>query len=149
MGCTKLVPHRIDTGDTRPIKQALRRVPVHLQAEFDKHLQDMLERGVVNPSSSPWPAPVVLVRKKDRSIRYCADYRRLSENTVSDAYPLPTIDETLELLAGAQWELTNRDAPRVSLQNYDKERAFQIPGRGVWFEKFSKQLPASHAPGFG
>ena len=53
LGCTKLVQHRIDTGDTRPIKRALRRVLVHLQAEFDEHLQDMLERGIVYPSSSP------------------------------------------------------------------------------------------------
>lgn len=78
LGCTKLVQHKIDIGDTRPIKQALRWVPVHLQEEFDKHLQDVLERGIVSPSISPWAAPVVLVRKKDGSIRLCADYRRLN-----------------------------------------------------------------------
>lgn len=89
LACTKLVQHRFDTGDNRPIKQALRWVPVHLQAEFDKHVQDMLERGIVNPSSSLWAAPVVFVRNKDGSIRFCADYRRLNENTVKDVYPLP------------------------------------------------------------
>jgi hypothetical protein len=59
LGCTKLVQHRIDTGDTRPVKQALRWVHVHLEAEFDKHLQDMVDGGIVNPSSSPCAAPVV------------------------------------------------------------------------------------------
>ena len=66
----------------------------------------MFDAGVVSPGQSPWASPVVLVRKKDGSIRFCIDYRRLNATTKFDAYPLPRVDETFETLAGAQWFTT-------------------------------------------
>lgn len=63
----------------------------------------MLEARVIEPGSSPWALPVVLVRKKDGSISFCNDYRKLNAVTRFDAFPLPRIDETLESLTGARF----------------------------------------------
>ena len=63
----------------------------------------MLDHGVIEPSESPWALPVVLVRKKDGSLRYCIDYRKLNNITRKDSYPLPRIDESLDSLAEMQY----------------------------------------------
>lgn len=103
LGRTDIIRHKIDTGTTRPVKIPTRRVHTHLTKEIDKHLEDMLERGVIEPSNSPWPAPVVLVKKKDGKYRFCIDYRKLKSNTINDAYPLPWIDESLDQLSVSSW----------------------------------------------
>ena len=66
----------------------------------------MLSKGIIQPSSSPWASPVVLVRKKDGSTRFCIDYRKVNAVTRKDAYPLPRVDDTLDTLAGAKWFTT-------------------------------------------
>ena len=68
-----------------------------------KLLDDMLRKEIVTPSQSPWASPVVLVRKKDGSTRFCVDYRKVNAVTRKDAYPLPRIDTTLDTLAGSKW----------------------------------------------
>ena len=102
LGRTGIVQHRIDTGDHPPIKQAPRRIPMHQQGTVRQHVDDMLQHGLVQPSISPWAAPIVLVKKNDGSTRFCVDYRKLNDVTRKDAYPLPRIDETLDALDGAK-----------------------------------------------
>ena len=66
-------------------------------------LTDMENRGIIQPSKSPWASRVVLVQKKDNTLRFCVDYRKVNELTRKDAYPLPRLDDTLETLSGSKW----------------------------------------------
>ncbi len=103
LGRTSKFFHRIDTGSSAPIKQHARRTPIYQRQEVQQQISDMLEQGVIQPSLSPWASPVVLVKKKDGSLRFCIDYRRLNQVTKKDAYPLPRIDDSLDSLAGSCW----------------------------------------------
>ena len=103
LGATELVTHVIDNGDSPPIKQAARHIPFTLRQTVEEMVEKMLKQGVVKPSHSPWSSPVVLVEKKDGSKRFCVDYRRLNSVTKMDVFPLPRIDDTLDLLAGCQF----------------------------------------------
>ena len=64
---------------------------------------DMLQKDVIQPSSSPWSSGIVMVQKKDGTKRFCIDYRKLNDVTKKDAYLLPRIDDSLAQLAGAKW----------------------------------------------
>ena len=91
----------------------------------------MLEQGVVKPSRSPWSSPIVTVKKKDGSWRFCVDYRKLNSVTHQGAYPLPRIDATLDSLAGATYFTTLDLASgywQVEVEEQDKEKtAFSTP----------------------
>lgn len=103
LGHTCRVQHEIHTGNASPIRQQARRIPSGLREEARKLVQEMLKRDIIQPSSSPWSSPIVLVRKKDGSLRFCVDYRKVNAVTKKDAYPLPRVDETLDTLSGSQW----------------------------------------------
>ena len=103
MGHTKMTKHKIvlKNLDTPPFKEHFHRIPPPQVDEVREHLKLMFDAGVVWPSNSPWCNAVVLVRKKDRSLHFCIDFRRLNALTVKDSHPLPHICETLESLTGA------------------------------------------------
>ena len=103
LGRTDKLQHAITTETKHPIRSPARRMPVVHKEEVQQLIQDMLARNVIQPSTSPWSSPVVIVRKKDGSARFCVDYRRLNSVTRKDAYPLPRIDDTLDTLSGSQW----------------------------------------------
>ena len=98
LGCTDLVQHKIDCGDHPPIKQHFRRVPFVYREKISSMIDLMLSQGIIRPSTSPWASPVVLVPKKDGQLRFCVDYRRLNAVTKKDQYPLPRIDDILDML---------------------------------------------------
>ena len=106
LGQTNVTYHQIDTGDAAPIKQAPRRLPIHRRKEVEHLINEMQEQGVIQPSQSPWAFPIMLVQKKDGSIRFCVDYRKINKITRKDSYPLPRVDDLLDLLEGAQWVST-------------------------------------------
>ena len=97
-GETNLVEMQIDTGDARPCRQRLRRMPFAVRQEVSKQLRSMQSSGVIQPSDSPWSSPVVMVRKKDGTHRFCVDYRELNSLTRQDSFPLPRIDDLLDQL---------------------------------------------------
>ena len=89
------VEHKIHTGDSAPIRQLPRRVPFAVRGEITRMVQEMLKDGVIQESASPWASPVVLVNKKDGTLRFCVDYRRLNAVTHKDTFPLPRIDDLI------------------------------------------------------
>ena len=135
LGRTDTVKHKINTGDSAPIKQHPRRIPVHKQAVADKEIEKMLRSGVITPSQSPWASPIVLVRKKDGSIRFCVDYRKLNEVTIKDAYPIPRIEDSLDSLCGSQWFTTLDLASgywQVEMEKEDREKTAFVTRKGLY-----------------
>ena len=101
LGLTDLIKNQIDTGNAHPIRQQIRHVPSAKREDTQKLLHNMLQNDIIQPSSSPWASPVVLVQKQDGSQRFCVDYKKLNNVTKKDAYPIPCIDDTLDMLAGS------------------------------------------------
>jgi hypothetical protein len=108
---TKVVfPPPISCSHTIPLIPGARPVNIRpyryapvLKSEIEKQVHDMLEAGLIQPSSSPFSSPVLLVKKKDKSYRFCVDYRHLNAITLKGQYPVPIIDEFLDELNGASW----------------------------------------------
>ena len=78
-----------------------RMTPVELQ-ELRVQLQELLDKGFIRPSTSPWGAPVLFVKKKDKTLRLCIDYKQLNRVTIKNRYPLPRIDDLFDQLRGAR-----------------------------------------------
>ena len=102
LGNTPLLEHAIETHGP-PLRQPYRRQNPAVRREEMAQVQQMLSSNVIRPSNSPWASPVVMVRKKDGSLRFCVDFRQLNAATVKDAHPLPRIDDLLDALHGAKW----------------------------------------------
>ena len=136
IGITDLVEHKIDTGNAKPIKQAPRRIPLAKLESARQEIKDMEEKNVIEPSDSPWCSPVVLVTKKDQSIRFCLDFRKLNDVTVKDSHPLPRIDDTIDCLSGSKWFSTldlKSGYWQIRIAKEDRPKtAFSIPGGGLW-----------------
>ena len=102
LGVTNIVNHKIDTGDSPPIKQRARRLPFIHREEADRQIKNMITQGVIEPSTSPWSSPIVLVRTKDGQLHFCIDYRKLNLVTQCEAHPIPRTDDILDSLSGAK-----------------------------------------------
>ena len=136
LGRTDKIKHRIDTGDTPPIKLRPRRIPIHLREEARRQTQEMLDRDIIKPSDSPWSSPVVLVKKKDNTWRYCVDYRRVNSVTRRDAKAMPDYQTDLPFLAGAQFFSTidfQAGYWQLEVEPKDREKtAFTTPDGGLY-----------------
>jgi hypothetical protein len=87
---------------TTPISKRPYRMPPAELAELKKQLQELLDKGFIRPSTSPWGCPALFVKKKDESLRLCIDYRPLNVVTIKNKYPLPHIDVLFDQLVGAK-----------------------------------------------
>ena len=103
-GKTTVTKHEIHLEPgSRPIKLPPYRVSTQKSEIIKKELDNMIDLGVIEPSSSPWAAPVVVIPKPDKTFRFCVDYRRLNEVTVSDAFPMPRIDDLIDKVGKAKY----------------------------------------------
>ena len=136
MGHTSLVEHSIPvTEGTRPIRQPPHRLGPEKEAEAERQVQELLKKGLIEPASGAWSSPVVLVRKKDGTWRFCVDYRRLNSVTRQDAYPLPRIDESLDALAGSRYFSTLDLVSgywQVPLDQDAQDKSAFITRTGLW-----------------
>ena len=117
----------------KPIRQPPRKLPLAKRAEAEKILSEM-KQGVIEPSASAWSSPIVLVKKKDGSTRFCIDYQKLNEIT-QDSYPLPRIDDTIDSLAGAEWFSTldlKSGYWQVQLSDEARKKTAFSTGTGLW-----------------
>jgi hypothetical protein len=87
---------------TTPISKRPYRMPPAELEELKKKLQELLDKGFIRPSTSPWGCPALFVKKKDESLRLCIDYRPLNAVTIKNKYPLPRIDVLFDQLVGAK-----------------------------------------------
>jgi len=125
-----VVEHVINLKDSLPIKQVPRRIPFQMREEVNKIIEDMRKRGVIEESQSIWMSSAVLVKKKDGTIRFCVDYRKLNSKTVKDSFPLPRIDGILDQLSDNTWFSTidlKSGYWQIKINSKDKEKtAFSI-----------------------
>jgi hypothetical protein len=134
----------IRTGDHPPIYS--KQYPASNKDQEIKSLEakQLLERGQIEESDSPWSSPVVLGKKKDKTIRFCIDYRRLNAITIKDAFPLPRIDEMFDQLADAthytkfdfksgyfQVPLSEEDRPKTAFSTRDNHYQFTVLPQGI------------------
>ena len=134
-GRTNIVKHKIDVENCTPIRIPPRRLPLARRDEVQEMVNTMKEKGVIEESQSPWCSPIVLVKKKDGSTRFCVDYRRLNDVTKKDSYPLPRIDETLVSLSGSKWFSTldlNSGYWQVVMDEQDKEKTAFSAGQNLY-----------------
>ena len=136
IGCTPVLQHTIETTGP-PVRQPYRRQNPAVRREEMNQVQQMLSSGVIRPSNSPWASPVVMVKKKDGSLRFCVNFRQLNASTTKDAHPIPRIDDLLDALHGARWFSTldlKSGYWQVPIQEQDKEKTAFRTSSGQLFE---------------
>jgi hypothetical protein len=105
----ELPPHRVFDHaisllpDSTPVNSRPYRYSPQQKDEIERQVNEMIAAGLVTPSMSPFASPVLLVKKKDGTWRFCVDYRRLNNITVKSKFPMPVVDELLDELAGTKW----------------------------------------------
>ena len=150
IGFVSLVKHKIHLDNEVPFKQRHRKIPGGVYDEVRKHLKELLDANVIKKSHSPWASNIVLVRKKDHSLRLCVDYRQLNSRTVKDSYALPRIDDILEGLAGSHYFSVldmKSGYHQIEIQDEHKPRsAFTVGPLGL-YEYIRMPFGMSNAPG--
>jgi len=137
----RAVDHAIETGDASPINRNAYPLSVEQLREQTKQIEELLRKGLIRESVSPWGAPVLFVPKKTGEWRMCIDYRMLNSKTLRNAYPLPRITECIDKLGGAShlssidllsgyWQLrvAEKDIPKTAFNmRYGKYEFLVMP----------------------
>ncbi|CAF1583655.1 unnamed protein product [Rotaria magnacalcarata] len=128
--------HTIPTNvNSNPVNSKPYRVSSEKQKIIDNQIDSMYTSGLIRPSQSAWSSPVVLVKKKDGTYRFCVDYRRLNQITMKDSYPLPHMEETINQLGGSSY-FSKMDLKsgyfQLPIDEKDKPKTAFITSRGLW-----------------
>lgn len=148
-GRTDKVAHRIKLSDETPFKQRPRPIhPADIEA-VRKHIQELLDTGVIRESESPFSSPIVVVRKKNGTVRLCIDYRKLNLQTIKDAYALPKLEDTFSALSGSQWFSVldlKSGYYQIEVEEADKPKTAFVCPLGFWeFNRMPQGV--TNAPG--
>lgn len=137
--------HRIQLLEgTKPVNIRPYRYTPEQKSEIEKQVMEMLKQGLIVPSVSPFSSPVLLVKKKDQTWRFCVDFRHLNAITVKSCFPLPIIDELLDELAGSHWfskldlragyhqiRLVEQDEEKTAFKTHQGHFQFRVLPYGV------------------
>jgi len=150
LGRTNVVKHNIDVNErARPVKLPPRRVPRAFGNCEAKIIQDQLNAGIIEESTSPWSSPLCFVRKKDNQIQVCIDYRRLNEVTKKNAHPLPSINDCLESLGGNNYfsclDLMS-GFYQIEMNENDREKTAFVTSRGFFYQYVTMPQGLSNSP---
>ncbi|UYV85048.1 K02A2.6-like [Cordylochernes scorpioides] len=119
----------------RPLKIMKDQTLAYGSLPAEDQIDEMLEEGIIRPSSSPWSFPVILVKKRDGKYRFCVDYRKLNEVTVKDVYPIPRIDDVMDTLQGSKY-FSAIDLKsgywQVEIEERDKEKTAFTTAHGLY-----------------
>uniref|UniRef100_A0A8C9SK33 ribonuclease H n=1 Tax=Scleropages formosus TaxID=113540 RepID=A0A8C9SK33_SCLFO len=144
VGCAKSTQHHIRVTNETPFRERSRRLPPGDLEDVRKHLHDLKEAGIISESRSPYASPIVVVRKKNGTIRMCVDYRTLNRRTIPDQYTVPRVEDALACLSGSQWfsVLDLRSGYyQIPLSAADKEKtAFICPAGFYQFERMPQGI---------
>ena len=149
VGHSTRVRHQINVTNEIPFKERHRYIPPGMYSQVREHLQQLLDSGVIRPLRSPWSSNVVLVKKKDRSLRLCIDFRQLNSKTVKDSYALPRIEELLDALARSKYFSVldmKSGYHQIELVEEHKERAAFIVAPLGFFEYNRMTMGLAKAP---
>ena len=161
IGCTDVTEHDIELLDHKPFKERFCRIAPPLVEEVRQHIQEMLDGGAIRPSQSSWCNAVVLVRKKDGSLRFCINFRHLNAKMKKDSYPLPQMQETMESMVGTRYfscmdlkssVLAGEDvgeSPPVHCLHCGKHGHVRVPPYAVWAVQHASHIPEVDAKLFG
>ena len=152
------VDHHIDLepGGAQPYQGIYRMSPLEL-GELRKQLDDLLEKGFIKPSKSPFGAPILFVHKEDGGLRMCIDYRALNKITVKNRYPIPRIDDLLDQLNGAKvfskldlasgyWQVRIAEGDTHKTAFRSRYGHFEFPGATLWAHQCAKHVHDPHEP---
>ena len=103
LGFCDVLKHSIPTTTDKPVYLPHRQIPVQLQSEVRKCLNNWLKQGIIRPSKSPYASQVVIVRKKTGEIRLCVDFRKLNAISICNSFPLPRVEEALQAIQATVW----------------------------------------------
>ena len=150
LGFCDVFKHSIPTTTDKPVYLPHRQIPVQLQSEVRKCLDNWLKQGIIRPSKSPYASQVVIVRKKTGEICLCVDFRKLNTISIRDSFPLPHVEEALQAIQAAVWfssfdlaqgylQMAMEEEEEDKIQDNNKDQIYIITGqhdhRNAYFVK--------------
>uniref|UniRef100_A0A674CT74 Gypsy retrotransposon integrase-like protein 1 n=1 Tax=Salmo trutta TaxID=8032 RepID=A0A674CT74_SALTR len=149
VGCSKSTHHTIRVTEDKPFRERSRRLAPADVEDVRKHLNNLKSSGIISESRSPYASPIVVVRKKNGTIRMCVDYRTLNKRTVPDQYTVPRVEDALTCLSGSKWfsVLDLRSGYyQIPMGDTDKEKtAFICPVGFYQFERMPQGVSGAPA----